>query len=270
MHCPKCNYVGDGVFCPKCGTKLLNDPIIHTCPMCGYKSDGNFCPMCGTAFAMQYPHEEFKSFHYTCFSDDSDVMWTAKYVYDCVPIYRPDASFSEIFMYDSVDVVPEPSNPYDSNAISFVFHGNVIGYLNKGTLQDMTHDFLNRGDLVKAQVQKIEGCKIYLKLFFCQKRSKLLPPVDSFSVRLVGNAKEEWQDNLMLCGEGDSVDFDFDVDAEKYLVTDCGSEIGYIPALKTLHIRSLEDKGYVPLGEVIEADYSDSGKYYAVIEVSFA
>ena len=76
MHCSKCNYVGDGVFCPKCGTKLLNDPIIHTCPMCGYKSDGNFCPMCGTAFAMQYPHEKFKSFHYTCFSDDSDVMWT--------------------------------------------------------------------------------------------------------------------------------------------------------------------------------------------------
>lgn len=267
MHCPKCNYDGDGVFCPKCGTKLLE---IHTCPRCNYKSDGNFCPMCGTAFATKYPHETVKSFKYSCFSDDSDVLWSAKYKYDDVPVYRPDASFSELFEYDSVDVVLEPENPYDSKAVSFVFHGNTIGYLNKGTLQDMIHDFLNRGDLVKAQVQKIESDKVYLKLFFCCKRSELLPAVDSFSVKLVSNSKQEWQDNIALCSEGEEVDLEYDFEKDKYLVTSCNCEIGYIPESKTSYISTLEDKGYFPIGEIQETDMSDSGKYYVIIEVSFA
>ena len=49
---------------------------------------------------------------------------------------------------DSVLLVPEPSNSYDSKAVALYHNGNHIGYLYKNKLQDMFHDFEARGDLV--------------------------------------------------------------------------------------------------------------------------
>ena len=54
----------------------------------------------------------------------------------------------------------EPANAYDNNAV-VAFVGDIkIGYLYKGKLQDMFHDFINRGDYVAAVVEAfVEGKK---------------------------------------------------------------------------------------------------------------
>ena len=74
----------------------------------------------------------------------------------------------------------------------------------------------------------------------------------------------------MFCSEGEEVDLEYDSEKNKYLVTSCSSEIGYIPESKTSYISDLENDGYFPLGEIQETGMSDSGKYYVIIEVSFA
>jgi hypothetical protein len=268
-------------------TPVNAQPVnVRICPKCSCEYNGNFCPMCGTAFnssvasdvkstvappeeePLRYPHRKEKRFAYSLFSDENNILWMAKYTYDNVDIYRMDTSFTELMVYDDVELVLEPTNSYDPNAVAVIFCGNRIGYLYKGARQDMVHDYYDNGDLVKAQIQSIDGNKITLKIFFCKKRSSLLPPKDLFTVKLVSNSREEWQDNISCCSEDASLDIEYDSDKDKYLVTDSGLEIGYIPSSKTDKLQPLEDDGYMLFGEVQDIHMDDSGKYSISISVT--
>ncbi len=229
---------------------------------------------------LQYDHSNLNSFIYNSFETETGEKWFAKYTYD-VNIFRPDKSFNEIFKYDIVDIVPEPENPHDSSAVSVRFHDKVIGYLYKGTIQDMVHDFLNRDEKVKAQVQKIDGDSIEIKIFFCKLKNAseniitttfvtknvTLEKQKSFVVTLTSNKNEEMQDNISFCDIGDEVDIEYNFDKEQYLASQNFADIGYIPKSKTETIDELEQKGYEFYCTISDIQENDDGKYIVKVEI---
>lgn len=219
--------------------------------------------------SLKYKHSEFHiimpdSFTRTATGED----WIAIYKYQNVKIYRPDTSFDEIFEYDYVDLIPEPENLYDSKAVSVVFSGNKIGYLYKGTIQDMIHDFLSRDEIIKAQVQKVEKDNIFLRIYFCKRRSEVLAPQDSFSVKLVGNTNVEMQENLALCSVGDDIDIDFSPNNDKLVVSQGPFDIGYIPTSKQEKIESLLSDNYELTGTIIDISENSNGKYTVTVNIT--
>lgn len=193
--------------------------------------------------------------------------WLCVYKYENVEIFRPDASFSEIFEYDVVDIIPEPTNPYDPNAISIQFHKNILGYLYKGTIQDMVHDFLKRKELIRATIQKIDGTKIYLKLFFCKPRNLVLPQQESIIVNLSGNTNENMQENIEYCQIGDKISVDYDFDEEKFCVLCNNLEIGYVPKSQHNILQKLEDKKYEFSGEILDIKENKAEKNVVTVKI---
>lgn len=215
-----------------------------------------------------YDHNHFKYDLFDSFTlKDTGEKWISVYKYENVEIYRPDISFTEIFEYDIVDILPEPDNPYDPNAVAVKFHENILGYLYRGTIQDMVHDFLKRKELIRATVQKIDGTKIYLKMYFCKPRNLALPHQDSFVVKLSGNTNKDMQQNISYCYAGDKIGVDYDYDKEKYSVLCDNLEIGYIPKSHQDSIQVLENKKYEFEGEIIDISENESEKYVVTVKI---
>lgn len=111
------------------------------------------------------------------------------YSYEDVELYTlpeqmPD--FSKVRMYGFVDFIQEPENPYDSNAVYVMLDDIKLGYLYKGTLQQMVNDFIRRGDKVIGFVSGIDSQnhKFQIDMGFYQPEQVLS------KVILAGNPKE--------------------------------------------------------------------------------
>lgn len=217
---------------------------------------------------LKYQHNEFNFFIYKSFEvTETGEKWIAKYNYDNVEIYRPDKSFREIFEYDLVDIVPEPENVYDNRAVAVKFCGNVLGYINKGTLQDMIHDFIDRNELVKAQIQTIHGDTIKIKIFFCKRREDALSHKEPFASTLANNCDEDMQNNIACCEIGDEIDAEYDYDKEKYLVFQNNIDIGYIPKSRQDIMKNMEDEGYEFSGKILDISENEDGRYAIKVEI---
>jgi len=221
--------------------------------------------------SFKYEHNPYPSFIYDDFTvSATKERWLSKYVYENVEIYRPDTSFNEIFKYDIVDVLPDPQNPYDSRAISISFHGNTIGYLNKGTLQDMVHDYLSRNDIVGAQIQKVTGDQIYIKIFFCKRRADLLTYHKPISMKLIGNGNEEMQDNISIADIGDKVEMYKDYETDRFYVDLVNNDltIGCAPKSCRNILEELYMKHYEFYGEITDiSENNTSGKLTVTVSI---
>lgn len=205
---------------------------------------------------LQYEHSKYKWYIYKNFTDPkTGEEWRAKYIYNSVEIERIDPSFSEIFEYDSVDIVQETN---DSHVIAVKFFDRTLGYLKNRRIEDMANDFLNRKEEVRAQIERVASDTIFLRMYFCKLKSILCPPVDPITVKLVGNKNEMMQDNIDCCCEGDEIYVEEDPDKRKYLVWSGSYEIGYVPKSKQEYLEDLDMNGYEFGGEIVEI--SDSVK----------
>lgn len=77
-------------------------------------------------------------------------------------------NYSLIHAGDCLELRQEPENPYDSKAVA-VYDGNQrIGYIYRGAGQDMTNDFLRRGNTVLTYVQEknMDFGEIYMKMAY--------------------------------------------------------------------------------------------------------
>lgn len=199
---------------------------------------------------LQYEHSKHKWYIYGNYTHpETGERWSSKYIYNDVEVERIDPSFSEIFQYDSVDIVKESSTDH---LITIKFFDKVLGYLKNTKIEEMANDYLNRNEEVHAQIEKMTDDTIFLRMFFCKKRAILYPPVDPITVKLVGNKSEMMQDNIDCCCEGDEIYVEKDWDKEKYLVWAGSYEIGYVPKSKQEYLEKLDMAGYEFGGEIIE------------------
>lgn len=151
---------------------------------------------------------------------------SVRYKYNDVELFTPDGTKirSMPVCGDAVELVFEPDNVYDNRAIKAVVNGEFVGYMHKGRLQDMIHDFKDAGLPIFSYVSSVgDHIRIYIAFYKNKMRS-----TDYKAYTLVSNKKEDMQDAIDCCEEGDDVEYDYDYDKEKYLATS-GGDIGYFP-----------------------------------------
>lgn len=80
---------------------------------------------------------------------------TYRYEYSAVRLFRPEGECDPVPDVGSeIDLETEPENPYDSGAVKAVYGGGLVGYLNRGKLQAMMRDKINRGEKICAILTK--------------------------------------------------------------------------------------------------------------------
>ncbi len=207
-----------------------------------------------------------------------------KYSYESVRVrgvrYR-NLDLSDIHLDKEVIFVPEPENPYDSNAIKIVYRGSdsdvFIGYIPRNRLQAMVLDFLERDDrMVQGFVGEVdeEEKEIFIYMAFYEEMSdenlELLPHLDTVLVRTskkdyMGTPRKE---NLKFINKDDSVEISYNFESGTYIVTDdCGQEIGEISAKETDELRKFENEGNNLYGFILDIDELDCEKNKYIIRI---
>lgn len=181
------------------------------------------------------------------------------YHYDHVKIFSPDElDISHVLPGDSVDFVPEPDNAYDARAIRVMRSGDFIGYIRKGTIQDMIHDWLSRDLPYISHVSSIEYDEHEVKVFLAFYRSRPTQPVDV--LKLTGNRNKGMQEIISACHEDEEVEAYYEPEKDKYLAL-CGGEIGYFP--KSVE-KYVDEEALFFIERVVE---DDNGVYSVFVRV---
>lgn len=89
-----------------------------------------------------------------------DGSYYRSYYYNDVKFYPPVEMVSKISKYllrPGVEIIlkPEPMNKYDNRAIALYICNNQIGYILRGTLQDMVHDYMDKNLPIKATLRSL-------------------------------------------------------------------------------------------------------------------
>lgn len=155
----------------------------------------------------------------------------------------------------SLDIVLEPENKYDPRAVALYLEGKKIGYVHKGRLQDMIHDWIERGDEIRCCLKRLTAEDAYFLIGFY----KAFDYFKGRTFKLIGVTKKDGEGisrarNAEVLSPGDSV-WVF-VDDDKYIVTDGPLDFGELPKAA---IEYAEGANRI-VGKVEECDFDDNGK----------
>ena len=83
------------------------------------------------------------------------------YQYDDLKFYPPYGIVSKVKrelrpVGSDVVLVTEPTNEHDDRAVALYVQGNKIGYILRGTVQDMIHDYLDQNLPIKATLNSLK------------------------------------------------------------------------------------------------------------------
>lgn len=163
----------------------------------------------------------------------------------------------------------EPENTHDEKAVAVYLNGSKIGYIYRGTVQDMFNDYIKRGWRVSGYLNKysVNDSKATYKIGFYKpldifesKRfylSKIKKKIDEYTTR---------EDNLLNCDEGDVLTIEYEVADDCFVVfNDIYEEVGELPKSATSFINENDHKKIV--GILDACDENDDGKTKAEISV---
>lgn len=163
----------------------------------------------------------------------------------------------------------EPENLHDEKAVAVYLNVVKIGYIYRGTVQDMFNDYMKRGWRVFGYLNKYSVCdnKATYKIGFYKpldifesKRfslSKIKKKIDEYTTR---------EDNLLNCDEGDALTIEYEVADDCFVVfNDLYEEVGELPKSAANFINENDHKKIVCILEACEED--DDGKTKAQVTV---
>lgn len=196
------------------------------------------------------------------------VLWFAKYFYSDVNVvgtkFQEDKScFEEANIEDTVYLVPEPDNQYDEKAILVTDRKkHTFGYIPKGKIQDMVHDWDKRDEPYYCYISNLELTQIAI-VFYCN--HELSGEGEIKRLKLTSNTNQEMQDAIDSCSEGDSVDFTYDYEKEKLLATAI-DDIGYLNKQNTEFFDNKEIL-YSYISDISGDGYYD--KYSVTVDILY-
>lgn len=201
------------------------------------------------------PEKDKQNFHFLPNVIDGKAL---KYSYEAHLVMLPDVcGVADLIgkTGKSLDIVLEPENEYDSRAVALYLEGKKIGYVHKGRLQDMIHDWLERGDKMLCCLKRLTAEDAYFLIGFY----KDLDYFKGRTFKLIGVTKKDGEGisrarNAEVLSPGDSV-WVF-VDDDKYIVTDGPLDFGELPKAA---IEYAEGASRI-VGKVEECDFDDNGK----------
>lgn len=155
----------------------------------------------------------------------------------------------------NLDIVLESENEYDPRAVALYLEGKKIGYVHRGRIQDMIHDWIARGDEIRCCLKRLTAEDAYFLIGFYK-------DFDYFKGRtfkLIGVTKKDDEGisrarNAEMLSPGDGV-WVF-VDDDKYIVTDGPLDFGELPKSA---IEYAESASRI-VGRVEECDFDNNGK----------
>ena len=143
-------------------------------------------------------------------------------------------------------VVAEPENAYDKNAIAVYCEDIKIGYLYKGSLQEMTGDWLKRGDPIYCHYMGINPVTGRLKMqmtFYGAGMSSqrfFADRIEAKTYKLTGTSSKSAQDALDMCSEGEEFFVDESESGNGYIITNSQLErIGSLPKAAVALVNEL-------------------------------
>ena len=172
----------------------------------------------------------------------------------------------------------EPNNEYDSNAIKIKQNDIFLGYVHKGTIQEMLHSYLdNNKYYVLANLNLIdeENKKLQIQIAFYRMFDETqYTLVKKFNTSLTKTSKkaEEFensrQDNLSYISEGEYLEIEEQYDSDGYLVLNgVGEELGELSTSVSEKISEYYDCGYEIIIQVNEITENENGKLGAKVEI---
>jgi len=170
----------------------------------------------------------------------------------------------------TVELIQEPTNKHDKNAVMIMANGVKFGYVYKGKLQDMVNDFINSDYPIFSCVTTINPTDNIIKIFLGFYRGKhdayqnLINSGKPFKkFKLTSNSNGEMQSNISYCNigdyKGDEVAISYDYEKEKHLAS-CGVDIGFFPASAEKYLGGSVNTAF--LDEITE---NDNGKYVVTV-----
>ena len=162
----------------------------------------------------------------------------------------------------------EPENPHDGKAVAVYLGTAKIGYVYRGTVQDMINDYIKRNWIIFGYLNKysVADKKATYKIGFYR-------PLDtykskSFNLTKTKKKVDEYtsrEDNLLGCEEGEALTIEYE-DDDCYTVSDMSyNEIGELPKSAAKFISENDYKKLVGIMNSCEED--DNGNLKASVEV---
>lgn len=192
---------------------------------------------------------------YNCLPDIIN-GWALKYKYDeCM--FLSDCSVEDLAgkTGETLDIVLEPENEYDPGAVALFLKGKRIGYVHRGRLQDMIHDWIDRDEKIICYLHKLTVRDAYCRIGFYK-------PLEYFKGRTFKIVKitsravdgESRAEHASLLSPGDEVEVY--IDGDSYIVSCGASDFG---ELSKSAISYVEGASRI-VGRVESCDFDDNGK----------
>lgn len=199
------------------------------------------------------------------------------YFYKDENIAMPDMNqLSQHKIGQPLTLLFEPNNKYDANAIRIMIDNMPVGYVYRGKIQDMIHDFIRKGDPVIAKLSFIdnENGRATMAVAFYKNHHTAYKTLDSITTKLTKTSKkigsfESRQDNYFQIVSGMKLELEYDDDSETYIVSDhAGNELGEINQSISAKIYSMEDT-HEPICVIDDVFENEEGKYGANVVIYF-
>lgn len=154
-----------------------------------------------------------------------------------------DSDCKRTYLYTDVSCeILKETYPLKTGSVVYTYYdgiihdifNNEIAKIQNDKLCSMINDYIKRGDSITARVS---SCKPTLKInigFYRNPQSYSMSHYLSEETphkiyKLVGNRKDEYQESISLCSEGESVSIDCDWEHDRY-VASCSGDIGFFPS----------------------------------------
>lgn len=161
----------------------------------------------------------------------------------------------------TLSFVQETENPHDNNAIAIYFDDVKLGYVFRGNIQNMLNDWISRGHYFFGYINKysVDEKKATFKIGFYKPLSDF--ESKQFSIVKTKKKVDEYttrEDYLLRCDEGETVSFEYDSEADSYIIyNSMCEEIGELPKSAVTYIKNSECKKAVGILESCETDIND-------------
>ena len=194
---------------------------MQSCPSCNRNlrsSYPNYCPYCGNQLPQRAPIKPSlpKIIEHSLL----------RYSYYDVSIAAQENSARRCKISESASVCLEPENEYDPNAVAvYSVHTMKLGYLYKGKLQSMVHDYINKDYTILANIveNNITENKVVIALFF-YKPIRDDEIIKTFTITVSESRYEKIMSEgcYIVSPVGDEVQVEYDYDKLRYRVEDFG------------------------------------------------
>lgn len=201
--------------------------------------------------------------------------------YLCRWQYRTNICFEEnldkLKLGDSdIDLVPEPDNQYDPNAVALYKGEYKLGYLYKGRIQEMVLSYLNKKDYeitVAVCMLDPENDKHKLAVKIGFYRNLETWKLESFTVPLVKITKKKdvlgssRYENLSFCNVDDLCEVSGNDDGGYTVTNKYGEEIGDLPATTA---KKIDDNCYeIMYAKIADIEESENNSYKVMISIFY-